>query len=146
MGTMNRYGAALILATPAAILGTVDYIVAVNFQWGWRTTADAAPTSIPVYIALWTVVSLVAIGAGTRKGSALVALIAWIVAAACLPLATLFQVLMNDYPDPILPQWAIVIITAFLGLGFTMAGLSVHMKVRWEIDLARERFRRSRRY
>ena len=59
-----RYFVPIALALPVAALATGDFVVAVNVQWGWKSEADGALVSIPLFVGLWAWLAWLAITAG----------------------------------------------------------------------------------
>ena len=130
-----RYFVPIALALPVAALATGDFIIAVNVQWGWKSEADAAPVSVPLFLVLWAGLSLRAIAAGDMKRGALRLTIPFIVFSLCLPLSIAFQDAVNDFRDPIFPPILILIATTiFVVLPMVVVAVFVRRAIAREIE------------
>lgn len=131
---IQRYFVPIVLAIPVAALATGDFIIVVNVQWGWKSEADAAPVSIPIFVLLWISLSLIAIAAGDMKRGALRLTIPFIVFSLCLPLAIMIQDAANDFRDPIFPPIFILIVTTiFVAVPMVVCGILARQGIAREI-------------
>ncbi len=133
--TIQRYFVPIVLAIPVAALATGDFIIAVNVQWGWKSEADAAPVSIPIFVLLWISLSFIAIAAGDMKRGALRLALPFIVFSLCLPLAITIQAVANDVRDPIIPPILILIATTiFITAPMVVCGILARQGIAREIE------------
>ena len=132
---LQRYVVPILLAIPIAALATGDFIIAVNVQWGWKSEADAAPVSIPIFVLLWISLSFVAVAAGDMKRGVLRLTIPFIVFSLCLPFAIMIQDAANDFKDPIFPPILILIATTiFVAVPMVVGGICARRAIIREIE------------